>query len=353
MNFDAFVKDITDNKWNVFGTEVYVDGVLKHSWGDTSGLHDIYSATKSVLSIAFGILYDEGKIDPDRPFVEYLPEEASYSEKYKEVTVRRLLTMDVPGLPFRAEGDNWLEYSLNCDIDPDVVTFNYSNINSFLIGVCLTNILGSDLGAFIEERIFKPLDISSYEYGRSPEGYFYGASGMRLSVHDLSKFGLLMLNKGVYNGVRIVSEEYVEMATSIQKMNREGGYGFFFWKYRGGFSINGKCKQKCYVLPKQGLVITYLSYIDDDSHDLVESAEKNIIGTDKDAEARIAAMEKLYDLALTKEATSAEIKTLEEYYTGADWKHDLALDETGLLPANLKRGVLSEDGLYDLLEDMI
>ena len=62
MNFEAFVRDITDNKWNVFGTEVYKDNELIHTWGDTSGLHEIFSATKSVLSVAVGIAYDEGLI---------------------------------------------------------------------------------------------------------------------------------------------------------------------------------------------------------------------------------------------------------------------------------------------------
>ena len=42
---------------------------------------------------------------------------------------------------------------------------------------------------------------------------------------------------------------------------------------------------------------------------------------------------------------------IEAYYTGADWKQDFADDEAGLLPETLKRGVLSEDRLYDLLEE--
>ncbi len=45
-----------------------------------------------------------------------------------------------------------------------------------------------------------------------------------------------------------------------------------------------------------------------------------------------------------------EIAKLEEYYTSEQWKEDLALDEAGKLPADLKRGVLSEDGIYNLLE---
>ena len=46
----------------------------------------------------------------------------------------------------------------------------------------------------------------------------------------------------------------------------------------------------------------------------------------------------------------SDIKELEEYYTGKDWRNDLGLDEEGKLPVDLKRGVLSEDGIYDLLE---
>ena len=73
MNFDQFVNDIEKNAWNVFGTEVYLNGVLKYSYGDTRGLHEIYSATKTVLSIAVGVLFDEGCIDLDRPVTDYLP----------------------------------------------------------------------------------------------------------------------------------------------------------------------------------------------------------------------------------------------------------------------------------------
>ena len=284
MNFEAFVKDITDNKWNVFGTEVYKDNKLIHTWGDTSGLHEIFSATKTVLSVAVGIAYDEGLIDLNRSIVDYLPgqtiETISDEQKdlFRRVTLERLLTMSVAGFEFRAEGDNWLEFSLNSRIEPDKKEFNYSNISAYLAGVCLTHATGCDLGEFIEKRLFKPLGIEKYEYSRSPEGYFYGASAMKLSVHDLSKFGMLLYNGGTFEGKRIVSKEYVDIATSVRQMNREGGYGYFIWKYRDGFSINGKCKQKCYILPNDGLVITYLSYIEDESHDLLRSMEKNILG---------------------------------------------------------------------------
>ena len=63
MNFDAFVKDIQQNKMNVFGAEVYEDGVLTHAYGDTDeNLHEIFSATKTILSIAVGIAVDENSL---------------------------------------------------------------------------------------------------------------------------------------------------------------------------------------------------------------------------------------------------------------------------------------------------
>ena len=53
MDFDSFVNDIQKNSWNVFGAEVYEDGILSHSFGDTKDqIHNIYSCTKTILSIA-------------------------------------------------------------------------------------------------------------------------------------------------------------------------------------------------------------------------------------------------------------------------------------------------------------
>ena len=283
MNFEAFVNDIESNKWNVYGVEVYEAGKLTHSFGDTTGLHHIYSATKSVLSVAVGIAYDEGMFDLEKPFIEYLPKDktsALSDEQYKtfsKISVKRLLTMSVPGFPFRPEGDKWIDFSLSCKVtDPDKKEFNYNNICAYLVGVCLTEAIGSDMGTFIEERIFKPLNIQDYEYGRCPEGYFYGASDMKLSVHDLSKIGLLLYNKGTYDGVRIISEEYTKLATSVHQMNREGGYGFFIWKYKDGFRISGKWKQKCYILPEREMIITFLSHIEEELPELQESMEKNM-----------------------------------------------------------------------------
>lgn len=286
MVFEKFVSDIKTHGWNVHGVEVYVRGELVHSYGDTcDGIYDIYSATKSITSIAVGIAYDRGLINFGDSILKYLPDEkvdglsSEQKSMWEQITIKRLLTMGVYGFPFRPEGDNYLDFALATEIpNPSEVTFSYSNIPTYLMCVALEKVLGEDLGGFIEREILEPLGIDKYEYGRSPEGIFYGASKMKLTVNEFSRIGLLMMNLGVWGNQRIVSEEYAKMATSLQQENSLGGYGFYFWKYRDGFSINGKLKQKCYCLPKEGIVVAYLANIEDDSHDLVESMERNILG---------------------------------------------------------------------------
>ena len=76
---------------------------------------------------------------------------------------------------------------------------------------------------------------------------------------------------------------------------------------------------------------------------------------------RIAYMEALFDKseAVVKRLENAleefakienDIAKLKAYYD-KDWRKDFEADEAGKLPKDLKRGVLSEDGIYDLLSD--
>lgn len=285
MDFEAFTSDIIKNGWNVFGVEVYKHGKLIHEYGDTiKSKFPIYSATKTIISIATGIVCDEGKFNIEKGILEYLPAETvnQMSQKqisnFKNITIQRLLTMSVKGFPFRPQGESYLNYALSCPIE-DVQSriFNYNNIAAYLVGVALTNAIEEDLYEYLDRNLFKPLNIIDPVYKRCPEGYFYGASGMKLSVHDLSQIGILLYNGGTYEGKRIISEEYVKAATRVQQTNPQGRYGYFIWKYRDGFSISGKWKQKCYILPKENLIITYLAHIEDETHELLESMERNIL----------------------------------------------------------------------------
>ena len=75
----------------------------------------------------------------------------------------------------------------------------------------------------------------------------------------------------------------------------------------------------------------------------------------------ISEMEEIFDKVLQTQSAfekaieeyrelQSEIGKLEEYYSSEQWKEDFAADERGEIPADVKRGVLSEDGIYNLLE---
>ena len=67
---------------------------------------------------------------------------------------------------------------------------------------------------------------------------------------------------------------------------------------------------------------------------------------------RATAAVKRLSAALDKYETAQEgIAALNEYYGSEAWRQDYADDEAGLLPESLKRGVLSEDGIWNLLTD--
>jgi 3-methyladenine DNA glycosylase/8-oxoguanine DNA glycosylase len=51
-------------------------------------------------------------------------------------------------------------------------------------------------------------------------------------------------------------------------------------------------------------------------------------------------------------ALDDDLEVLDQYYGSDEWKQDLAADEAGRLPRDLKRGVLSEDGLWNLLSEV-
>ena len=63
-----------------------------------------------------------------------------------------------------------------------------------------------------------------------------------------------------------------------------------------------------------------------------------------------AALDRLEAALEEYRKTKPLLTSLERYYTGPQWREDLAADEAGLLPPDLKRGVLSEDAVWDLLE---
>lgn len=270
-NFDSLCEKISRESWPVHGIQLYSDGILLKSFGKINFRYPVYSITKSILSMAAGIAEKEGLINLQDCILKYIPEsylerlEHGQTELFKSISIERLLTMSVKGFAFRPEGENWLINSLNTRIDPDRKEFHYTNICAYLVGAALSFAVNRPANEYIDEKIFGPLEISDVQYGFSPEGIINGGSGIELSVEELAKVGLMLMNKGVYKDRQIVPEEYLKRAVEVQIKNKEGGYGYFFWKYLDGFSLNGKWGQKCYCMPKDKTLICFLSNFEGNS----------------------------------------------------------------------------------------
>ena len=81
-----------------------------------------------------------------------------------------------------------------------------------------------------------------------------------------------------------------------------------------------------------------------------EEAFEHLLQMEGILEQAVRLMDDLEEKIAAFEAFQPRIRTLEAYYGSPQWKEDFAADEAGQLPKSLKRGVLSEDGIWDMLE---
>jgi len=116
---------------------------------------------------------------------------------------------------------------------------------------------------YLVPRLFEPLGIATPAWDLSPQGYNIGASGLHLRTEDLAKFGQLLLQRGEWNGRRLLPAEWVDQATARQTSNGSNpdsdwdqGYGFQFWRCTSGFYRgDGAFGQFVIVMPQYDTVV--------------------------------------------------------------------------------------------------
>lgn len=269
MILDSFLRAAESEGVLPFGGEVRRDGRITESWEQTPGKrYPVYSAAKSFTSTAVGFAVDEGKMKPEDPLEKFFSAELARVDQtsgdlWRSVTIRRLLTMTVPGLPFRPSGEDWLLDCFSKRIDAERgAAFSYSNLPAYLAGVAVERSVGENTAAYLERKLFSEMGIPTPPMQYCPKGHFYGATGMELTPDELGALGQLYLNHGLWDGQKILSESWCREAVRRQVENREGGYGYFFWvRPDGGFTIRGKWGQRCYVFPEQQTVVSWVSHL--------------------------------------------------------------------------------------------
>ncbi|MEW6055231.1 MAG: serine hydrolase [Bdellovibrionota bacterium] len=243
--------------------EYYADGF------DARSLTNSMSMAKTVLAILIGIAIDEGEIGSEEDAVaKYLPEWVQDSRS--QIKIKHLLQMS-SGLEFNEDGGDVFSaltrMHLGSNLLPLVfgakskqapgLTHEYMNVNAQILGILLERATGQRFSQYLSQKLWKPLQASeAFVWLDRPGGSAKTYCCIFASAQDWARVGQLMLDLGKTAGQRVVSEKWVKKMVTPSPYNKE--YGFLTWLDSGFYYLDGKGRQRVYVLPKESLVIVRL-----------------------------------------------------------------------------------------------
>lgn len=198
------------------------------------------SAGKSLTSLAIGKLLDLKLLDSlDQPVYTLFPE-CKQGQK-RDITVRMLLNhtsglQNHPNASVEMEPapnyqvENVIQLALSAEVtDKPGSVVNYNNKAVALLGGIVEKASGLRFDHFFVEHFFKPMDIAQYDWIRDASGNPTTHGAFVLKPTDFLKFGQLLLNKGVYNGERILSENWIKQSLQ-QGQDFTPIWGLLWWR---------------------------------------------------------------------------------------------------------------------------
>lgn len=235
--------------------------------------HTLYSCSKTFVSMAIGIAINENKLRlTDRVasfFPEYLPD--SISANLANMTVRNLLTMTsgiVTDWEMRNHEINWIKSYLSKPVSVPGNDYRYDSMCSFMLSAILQRVTGVTTLDYLKENLFNPMNITKVDWQESPDGISTGGWGLRLQSESLAKFGILMLNKGLWSNRQLVPAQWIADASTKQVDSSYGainptptdgnqGYGYQIrcCKYPGAFRADGAYGQFVVMIPDKDIVV--------------------------------------------------------------------------------------------------
>lgn len=279
------VKEAERTKTNIFDIALYKDGQWQTASVNAAPPNQgCYSVTKSFTATAVAIAQEQGRLSIDDPILKYLRDRLpeKYDEKLERVTIKHLLnqTMGVEnGFLLEEEYDSlketdWVTYCLSKPLAHEPGTqFVYSNSTYYLLSAIVHKATDMTLEEFTRENLFKPLGITDYAWASGPDWETVGGTGLYMSTADMGKLGLLYLNKGIYDGKRILSEEWTVQAVKNQQPS-PGLYGYSFWPqgYTHMYACIGANQQIVLVNPDTEMILSAHAYLP--SYDYLALLEK-------------------------------------------------------------------------------
>lgn len=252
------------------------------AWSGDIRRNNIYSSAKSVTSTGLGIATAEGLFDLDEKpaeiFPEYLPENPQ--QWLLDMTMRDVLKMAgghkanllSPSYRDAMEEKNWTRHVMHQPIAYQPGTrFEYSNLGAWLGSVIIQKRTGQTLNDWLKPRLFEPMGMMNTQWLTCPLGSSLGLGGLLLTTFEMAQMGQLWLNKGMWEGKRLVPAAYLEEATAKQIDGSEmtesptkdfhQGYGYGFWRYSqpDSYGAFGNLGQFIIVLPHHDAVVAVQS----------------------------------------------------------------------------------------------
>jgi len=234
-------------------------------------LHRMYSVSKSFISVALGMAMEDGLLSLDDKMVDYFTEYDGWQndEKYKEATIRDLLTMEsavMDGTFWFTTGTkdrNEVYFRKPSEKIPGTL-FYYDSPGSYMLGVIVEKVTGKPFLEYLKEKALTELGFSNDSYCiKAPGGYSFGDSGVMCTAKDLLIFARFVMNKGICNGKSYMKSDYLTEAVKKQVCNDNNsmwgyntfGYGYQIWKTpRDGFAFIGMGDQFAICDPKTDFI---------------------------------------------------------------------------------------------------
>ncbi|MCJ1708846.1 serine hydrolase [Microbacterium sp. VKM Ac-2923] len=202
---DVLVHRIADVGFIAHGLHVRVgEEVATHRWTPDVP-EEIHSVAKAVAVLAAGIAADEGRVSLDAPVGDLLPTAT-------DATLRHLLSMS-SGIDFpysETMMSDWPDLAAEFLSRPSRGrVFQYSNASTYTALHALSQRVG-DVEEYLRPRLFAPLGFADVAWRRCPNGRVLGGEGLALRTEEMARLGLLIRDRGVFDGRRLVSAGVVD-----------------------------------------------------------------------------------------------------------------------------------------------
>lgn len=247
-----------------------------------------FSMAKTITAMLVGIALEEGRIGSiDDRADKYVPELKGTG--YDGVTIRQIMQMrsgvdyqerydfgDHPSFAGRLHEQaivlNKMRFAAGAletrRANTPGSTFNYSTLDTMVIGWVLENATGEKLEDFTRRTLWGPLGAESDAFwladGPPGNGRALNGMGYNAVLRDFGRLGQLMLDDGKRGGKQVLPAGWVkQMTTMLPTGGPMPGYGLFTWQIDaepGAFSAVGLAGQFIYVSPGTRTVIVKLSY---------------------------------------------------------------------------------------------